>query len=166
MAEVSITNALRTPKVSAQFAPNASSERFQDQRLVIKPQWLRQDGYGRQVGYHTQNVLTAGAHHPLARMLIESAQRPAYSPTLNTQGISGDEQYYGNSFGRADTLGVNRGQAFQMYGEYSVPGPTNFIPHELSSTERDDDAFKHERVRMERALRRRYEFNRYSQSGM
>lgn len=165
MAYISFS-ALRTPKVGAGFAPNAESERTQDLRLGVYPEWNGQDVHGRPVPYHSRNVLTAGVSHPLARIDVENMQRPSYDPILNTQGISGDTQYYGDSFGGYDTMGVRRDEAFQKYGEYSVPGPTRFVSGQMSSPQQVEDEFLAERKRQERALRRRFETNRYSQSGM
>lgn len=171
MSAISIGSALRTPKVSSQYAPNADSERFLDPRLNVCPIWNGQDNLGRQVGAYTFNMLSgaAGCWDPMPRILIENAvERPNYHPYLNTEGIYGEDedgdilQYEGCSFGGTDTLGVRRDEAFGRYGNYGLhTGQVNGVPNH-----RTDFESNMERQRLSRALRRKYEFDRYKGSGM
>ena len=112
MAEVSITSALRVPKVYSGYAENVATERFQDHAFSVCPQWTGQDNLGREVPYFSENNLAAGCHDPSARMDIENDLRPSYHPYLNVQdGISGDTT---SSFGGYDTLGVRRDESFRF----------------------------------------------------
>jgi len=165
MADVSISKALRIPKVSTAFAPNAESERFQDPRFSVCPAWNSQDNLGRNVSYFSFNSLTAGCHDPMQRIVVENFLRPSYHPYLNAQGISEDEYSFGSSFGGYDTAGVRRDEAYHNYGDYQIPGPTKDLGSYMSPTATSFE-FQRERDRQNRALRRVFEYNRYQNSGM
>lgn len=162
---LSITKALRVPKVSAEYAANADSERFQDPRFNVCPVWNGQDNLGRGVSYYSYDTLTAGCHDASQRIDIENALRPDYHPYLNTGGIDADDQQYGSSFGgRYDTFGLNRDQAYRMNAEYGNMGPKKDLaspmtPKQFARQQEELNQYRR------RAMRRAFETNRYS-SGM
>lgn len=162
---LSITKALRVPKVSAQYAANAESERFQDPRFNVCPVWNGQDNLGRGVSYYSFDSVTAGCHSAEQRIDIENALRPNYHPYLNTDGIDADSQQYASSFGgRYDTMGVNRDQAFKLNARYGNVGPTGDLSAPMTPAQW---ALQQEQLHQKnrRFMSRKYETNRYS-SGM
>jgi len=159
---LSITKALRIPKVSSDLASNVASERFQDPRFNVCPTWNGQDNLGRGVSYYSYDSLSAGCHDPSQRIEIENALRPNYHPYLDTNGIDGESQQYASSFGgRYDTMGMNRDQAFKMNARYGNVGPTGDIAAPMTpqqwATQQEE---LHQRNR--RIMSRKYETNRYS----
>lgn len=123
MAGISLTSAIKVPKVSAEFAANAQTDSLHD----VCPVWNHQDNFGRTVPYQSMKVLKGGCHDPSARMDIEMDLRPSYHPYLNLPGLDQDftklntrTQNYGSSAGGYDTLGVRRDEAFGHYNDIEL----------------------------------------------
>ena len=162
MSAISITKALRVPKVSQQYVNNVYSERFQDPRFNVCPVWNGQDNLGREVGYYTFNNLTNGCNDPMQRIEIENNLRPNYHPYLNTEGIDAEDQQYSSSFGgRYDTAGIRRDEAYRMNAEYGNVGaekPLGSTRTLMGQAINSDE----ERIRFRRAMQRTNEANRYA----
>lgn len=156
MSGLSLSAALRVPKVSAEYAVNAYTESLSD----VCPTWNSQDNYGRQVPYHSYNVLKGGCHNPSARMDIETFLRPNYHPYLNVPGMDQDfvnTGNHGSSFGGYDTMGTRRDEAFGMYRDLETQQrkEPSCNAHDL------DHEQMHSMDRNARLFRRVNETNRY-----
>jgi hypothetical protein len=159
MGDYSISNALRTPKVSAHFASSAQAERDQDPRLSINPEYVGTDHNGRPAHPNTQNILTVN-HDPRKLMsLEEQVMRPDYSNFLNIRGIYGETEYFTPVQSTSDTLGARRNESMNKNGSYRFPGP------ESGFMGRGNDHY-YDQMRLGSALQRVNRTARLSQSGM
>jgi hypothetical protein len=165
MGDVSISNALRTPKVSAHFASGAHGERTLDPRLSINPRYVGTDHYGRPAHPDTQNILTAN-HDPRKIMSVEEhVVRPHYHRFLNTRGIHGESEYFTPVQSTADTMGMKRNESMNKNGSYIYPGPaTRFQGRGISNSNMFADGY--DQMRTNKALLKTYRTDRLSQSGM
>jgi hypothetical protein len=159
---MSFQKSLNIPKVGPQFANNVYSDRNMNyaNAVCIAPNFT--DGYGRFNHPYSFKSLTHGCpNDPLLRIEVENALRPSYAITLDTDGISKDEQSYASSFRGTDTLlgnkvGANRVRYFDRNPEYQIPQP-NWD---------SENAFFQGVEANNRALRRLHENSQYKNAGM
>lgn len=99
MSTISLEKAIRTCKVSQDWANRYQSDRFlgQNPDIMTCPVWTADgetgyDNYGRQVCKSSFNNRTAGCNDPEDQMRNENDLRPQYMEyvTLDAAGISGD----------------------------------------------------------------------------
>ncbi len=164
MANISLTAAIRVPKVNTGLASNADSERRINLDYIVCPRRGLYDTYGRgPVGIDSIDTLTAnGCHDPMYRIELENeVYRPQWGYYLNVpQGMEGG-QVGGPSrynLSRADTLGMYRDQFLGYDGTYKVNTPLR--PQFAGN--KDDAMFYADMERMERITNRVNMSDRYA----
>lgn len=165
--DVSISAAIRTPRVDAGLGYNALSQRTLEKHYRVAPSPIVtedgqvQDQYGRLTSHRAHPVVTAG-QNPSYIMQVESDLRPSVAASLPTyQGHNPGTTHrfsadHPESFGGYDTAGVNRDIATGHGGHYGVPYSA---PQGISKEE-------WERQRQRLLMQRKYNADRFSSSGM
>jgi hypothetical protein len=177
MSQLSISSSLRIPKVSTYLAGHADSERILDNRFNVCPVTNLQDVYGRDVSANSLNILSApGCFSADARIAVENVvSRPSYHHYLAIGALdedaadlygfdpNTDHQFGTCRSGQDPMLGhMGRPEAFGMYGTVSLDtAQVNGKP----SAHGDFEAGM-ERERVQRAFRRKHNFDRYRCAGL
>ncbi len=130
---ISLTGALRTPKVTTGLAPNLQSMRQLYPSEIINQNRDLYDIYGRPSRIDSINSRTSGTD-PLYDIENGNRLRPQYSYYLNLpealdQTPSDNTQMPSRMQSLArDTMGVQRDQAFNMNPAYRIVGPPRMTP--------------------------------------
>lgn len=138
MSTISLEKAIRTCKVSQDWANRYQSDRFlgQNPEIMTCPVWTADgdtgyDNYGRQVSKFSYNNRTAGCNDPEDQMNNENDLRPQYMEfvTLDAQGISGD-MYRGQQVpfqnSRSRSSWLENGYGTPQDGRKNLSGITGF----------------------------------------
>jgi len=169
MSTVSLTAAIKTPKVTTGLASNLQSERSLNQNYIINPNRALYDDYVREANIDSIDALTVG-YDPMYRIDVEDSLRPQYSEYLDVpqgiQGVTADEDalvvrkdfYKGGS----DTRGVGMYTNLGFAPQYKI---NSTLRPAFSTLDPADQEFLVEQQMYTQKMDRVYATPRYTYRG-